>query len=291
MNIAILGAGGHGRVVLDILLQSAGTGEPAPIRPAPPAADGGSQVASRPIAAVSSAGAGGVNSGSAAISAFRASERGASPQNGQAAFSGMHDVIGFLDSNPEIHGRRVDGLPVLGGIEDIPRLRDQSGLEGVIIAIGDNGIRRGYARQVCRMNVELISAIHPSASIAQNAHIGRDTVVAAGVVVCAHCQIGDSVILNTGCIIDHQSMIGEGAHICPGVRIAGRVKVEPGAFVGIGATILPKVTIGYESTVGAGAVVTEDVPDMATVVGVPARQIKRSAADEETAAMLLPARL
>ena len=220
----ILGAGGHGRVVLDILLQGA-----------------------------------------------------------------TYDVTGFLDNNEEVHGRRVDGVPVLGSIEELTAIVAEHGIDGVIIAIGDNGVRRGLSRQVQRLGIELISAVHPTAAIAHNAGLGRNVVVAAGAVVCANCQIGDSVILNTGCIVDHQTMIGEGSHICPGVRIAGRVKVEPGVFVGIGATVVPKVTLGCESIIGAGAVVLHDVQPMATVVGIPARPIKRALASEEFAAMFLPA--
>jgi len=224
-RVLILGAGGHGRVVLDILLQA---------------------------------------------------ER--------------YEVVGFLDSNPDIHGRRVDGFPVLGGVRELPRLRDSLGIGGAIIAIGDNGARRGLARQVEQTGVQLINAVHPTATLARSATLGRNVVVAAGVVVCANCQIGDSVILNTGCIIDHQTMIGEGTHICPGVRIAGRVKVEPGVFVGIGATVIPKVTLGCEAIIGAGALVIEDVLPMATVVGVPARPIRLASASEDVAAMLLPTR-
>jgi len=224
-RVLILGAGGHGRVVLDILLQA-----------------------------------------------------------------GRYDVVGFLDNNPNIHGRRVDGIPVCGGVGDLEALRAELDISGVIIAIGDNGTRQGLARQIDRIGLELISAVHPSAALAHNATIGRNVVIAAGVVVCANCQIGDSVILNTGCIIDHQTMIGEGSHICPGVRIAGRVKVESGVFVGIGATVIPKVTLGCEAIIGAGAVVIEDVLPMATVVGVPARPIKLASASEDVAAMLLPTR-
>jgi sugar O-acyltransferase (sialic acid O-acetyltransferase NeuD family) len=223
-RVLILGAGGHGRVVLDILLQG-----------------------------------------------------------------GRHEVVGFLDNNPDIHGRRIDGIPVIGPVSSLSELADEHDCEGVIIAVGDNGMRRGLARQVESVDLELINAIHPSATLARNATIGRNVVIAAGAVVCAHCQIGDSVILNTGCIVDHQTMIGEGSHICPGVRIAGRVKVEPGTFVGIGATIIPKVTLGCESIIGAGAVVIDDVPALATVVGVPARQVKLAAASEDVAAMLMPA--
>lgn len=222
-RILILGAGGHGRVVLDIILQAR-----------------------------------------------------------------RYDVAGFLDNNPAVHGRCVDGIPVHGGIDDLERIREELRVGGVIIAIGDNGARRGLARRIEQSGAKLVNAVHPSAAVAGNAALGRNVVVAAGVVLCAHCQVGDSVILNTGCIIDHQTMIGEGAHICPGVRVAGRVKVEAGVFVGVGATVVPKVTLGCESIIGAGAVVTEDVPSLATVVGVPARPIKRPAAAEDAAAMLLP---
>lgn len=222
----IIGAGGHGRVVLDILLQHSGC-----------------------------------------------------------------EVVGFLDNNTAIHGRRVDGLPVLGSVADLTRFASQLQIDGIVIAIGDNGVRRGLARQAERQRVPLLNAVHPSATLAHNTTIGRNVVIAAGVVICAHCQIGDSTILNTGCIIDHQTTIGEGCHVCPGVRIAGRVSIEPGAFVGIGATVIPNVSIGCESIVGAGAVVIDDVPPMTTVVGVPAKAVSSAAADADVAAMLLPARI
>lgn len=201
------------------------------------------------------------------------------------------EIVGFLDNNPDIHGRRVDGTPVLGGIDDLSRVAGEQAIDGVVIAIGDNGVRRGFARQIQQAGIELVRAVHPAASIASTATLGRNTVVAAGVVLCANCQVGDSVILNTGCIVDHQSMVGEGVHICPGVRIGARVKIESGAFIGVGATIVPNVTIGCEAVVGAGAVVIESVPPMATVVGVPARTIRLSGASEDDVAMLFPAGL
>ncbi|MGE0482482.1 MAG: acetyltransferase [Phycisphaerae bacterium] len=224
-RVLIIGAGGHGRVVLDILVQSR-----------------------------------------------------------------VHTVVGFVDNNADIHGRRVDGFPVLGAVGDLAGLRRRHDAGAAIVAIGDNGVRRGIARELDVVGVELVNAIHPTAAVAKNATLGRNVVVAAGVVVCAHCQIGDSVILNTGCIIDHQTMIGEGTHICPGVRIAGRVKVESGAFVGVGATVVPRVTLGCEAIIGAGAVVVEDVAPLSTVVGVPARAIRLATASEDEAAMLLPVR-
>ena len=46
-------------------------------------------------------------------------------------------------------------------------------------------------------------------------------------------------------------------------------KIKARATIGSNATILAGVTVGEGALVGAGAVVTRDVPDNATVVGVP----------------------
>lgn len=220
MELVIFGAGGHGRVVLDILQQAK-----------------------------------------------------------------QHKPVGFIDSNLKLRGRRVDGLPVLGDLDALPDLHAR-GIRAAVVAIGDNGVRRAMAEALHENGFEVLSAIHPSAQLAGNASIGRGVVIAAGALVCAHCQIGDYTILNTGCIVDHESMIGTAVHICPGVRLAGHVTVESGAFIGIGATVVQNVRVGFESVVGAGAVVTRDVAPMTTVVGVPARAIKDAPDSDEFAALM-----
>mgnify|MGYP001606815787 FL=1 len=48
-------------------------------------------------------------------------------------------------------------------------------------------------------------------------------------------------------------------------------RVKRGASIGSGAVILCGITIGARAMIGAGAVVTHDVADGDTVVGVPAR--------------------
>ncbi len=186
------------------------------------------------------------------------------------------EVVGFVDSNRKLIGRRIDGIEVLGHPDDLPDIRRKLGADHAIVAIGDNGVRRAFSDRLDLLGFKPINAIHPSANLARNVTLGVNIVIAAGALVSAHCQIGDSVILNTGCIVDHESLIGTATHICPGARLAGRVTVESGAFVGIGATVIQSTRVGYESVVGAGAVVTTDVPPMSTVVGVPAKVIKRA---------------
>jgi acetyltransferase-like isoleucine patch superfamily enzyme len=51
------------------------------------------------------------------------------------------------------------------------------------------------------------------------------------------------------------------------------VVMEDHVWVGTRALILPGVTLGRGSVIAAGSVVTRDVPELAVVAGVPARQV------------------
>ena len=72
----------------------------------------------------------------------------------------------------------------------------------------------------------------------------------------------------------HHNVIEDFTFIGPNACTDGEVWVKEGAFIGLGASVKPGVTIGKFATVGAGSVVIEDVPDYATVFGVPAKIIK-----------------
>lgn len=106
-------------------------------------------------------------------------------------------------------------------------------------------------------------------------------------------HIADRVFMNYGCVLLDvcEIRIGEQTQIGPGVQIyaadhprdaaSRREGVEFGRPVTIGANvwiggqaiILPGVTIGDDAIIGAGSVITRDVPDGATFVGNPARQV------------------
>ncbi|MCR4337150.1 MAG: serine O-acetyltransferase [Candidatus Omnitrophica bacterium] len=84
-----------------------------------------------------------------------------------------------------------------------------------------------------------------------------------------------------GIIIHSDVKIGENCSIGPGVVIGTRGLGKEGAptlgnhvYVGTGAKILGKILIGDNVRIGANAVVLIDVPDNATVTGIPAKIIK-----------------
>jgi UDP-perosamine 4-acetyltransferase len=207
MDVLIIGAGGHGKVVLDIL-RAAGTDRP----------------------------------------------------------------VGFLDADPALNGSTINGLPVLGQINLLPKLRQKA--RGAIVAIGDNRARARVGDIVSQQGWELVNAIHPRATVSATARLGKNVVVAAGAVVATDTELADHVIINTSAVVDHECRIGRAAHICPAAALAGRVTVGEMAFIGLGSRIIQCLTIGANAIIGAGAVVIEDVTELVTVVGVPARMIK-----------------
>ena len=185
---------------------------------------------------------------------------------------GKHRVVGFLDADPARSGANIHGIDVLGQINLLPKLKSKA--RAAIVAIGDNRTRASYAQIIKQQGFELVSAVHPKANVAATARLGASVVIAAGAVVGADAQLEDCVIVNSLAVVEHECAIGPGAHICPAAALAGRVSVGEEAFVGLGSRVIQCLNIGRQSIVGAGAVVIADVPDFATVVGVPARVIK-----------------
>lgn len=189
---------------------------------------------------------------------------------------GEHQAIGFIDSVPALAGTQVAGLPVFGGANQLGRVRQQQKVRHAIVAIGDSRVRMRYARMLQEQGYELVNAIHPTASIAKTAVLGTNLVIAALAAICNEARIGDSCILNTGCVVDHECELDEAVHVCPKAALAGRVRVQEAAWIGIGATVIQCLSIGRHATLGAGAAVIRDVPEFATVVGVPGRVIRIS---------------
>lgn len=112
--------------------------------------------------------------------------------------------------------------------------------------------------------------IHPGATIGKGFFVDHG----AGVVIGETAEIGDN------CVLFHNVTLGgTGKH--QGKR---HPSLGSNVFVGTGATLLGPISIGDNTNVGANAfVVMRDCPPNCTVVGTPAKIIKRAGimVDEE----------
>ena len=108
--------------------------------------------------------------------------------------------------------------------------------------------------------------IHPGAKIGQRFFIDHGM----GVVIGETAEIGDD------CTIYHGVTLG-GTSWDPGKR---HPTLNDGVVIGAGAKVLGPITIGKNSRVGSNAVVVKDVPESASVVGVPGRMVTQSHPEE-----------
>ncbi len=186
------------------------------------------------------------------------------------------EVVGLLDPDPDLWGKDVLGVPILGDDSLLPKLHND-GVCHAFLGLGhvaDSQSRRALYEKLLAQGFEPLSAIHPASVVAESASLKRGVTLMAGALIGPCACLGENVIVNTGAIIEHDCRIEAHAHVAPGARLAGNVRVARGALVGIGATVVQGTSIGEEAVVGAGAVVLKDVPNGVVVAGVPAKIIR-----------------
>lgn len=111
--------------------------------------------------------------------------------------------------------------------------------------------------------------IHPGAKIGKRFFVDHGM----GVVIGEFSEIGDDVTLYHGVTL---------GGVSPSENSADQIGVKrhptlgSNVIVGSGAQVLGPVTVGACARVGANSVVTKDVPERTTVVGIPAQSVQRS---------------
>ena len=102
--------------------------------------------------------------------------------------------------------------------------------------------------------------IHPGATIGKRVFIDH----VMGVVIGETAEVGDDVLIYQGVVLGGTSLEKKKRH----------PTIGSGVVIGSGAKIIGDIKIGDYSKVGAGSVVLKSVPNGATVVGIPGRNVK-----------------
>lgn len=160
-------------------------------------------------------------------------------------------------------GSMVLDVPVLGGRDVLPRLREQ-GIDLAVNAVG--GIGNAPGRQaifdlLAGAGFHFPSVVHPSAVIEPSVTLEDGVQVLALSYISSDSTVGFGTLINAGVIVSHDCHLGRVVNLSPGALLAGGVRIHDLAQIGMGATINLNITIGKAARVGNGATVKADVPD------------------------------
>ena len=114
--------------------------------------------------------------------------------------------------------------------------------------------------------------------------------ILTGIEIHPGAQIGNRFFIDhgEGVVIGETTVIGDDVLIYQQVTLGGTGKehgkrhptLADKVIVGAGAKVLGNIHIGKNARVGAGSVVVNDVPENATIVGIPGRVVLRKFVDE-----------
>jgi len=150
------------------------------------------------------------------------------------------------------------------------------------------------------VKIGIDTIVYPHTIIEKDVEIGKDCKIGpyahirSGTRISKGVEVGNFVELvrtkvGSGCKIKHKTYLGDAVlgkdiNIGAGTITANydgknknKTVIKDNAFIGVGSILIAPVTIGKNAVVGAGSVVTKkhDVGDGETVVGIPARSLKK----------------
>jgi sugar O-acyltransferase (sialic acid O-acetyltransferase NeuD family) len=180
-------------------------------------------------------------------------------------------ILGYIVEKEYINSNSVNEYPILGDPSWFEKNKDV----GCVIAIGDTKTRKRLAISLEERGIIFYNAIHPSVITSDFSKIGKDVIICAGSYVGVNTTIKDHVIINCHSNIGHDAILENYSSIMTNVTISGKDHIEEGAYIGSGATLIEQITVGKWTIVGAGATVMTDAPDNVTVLGMPAKIMRK----------------
>jgi sugar O-acyltransferase (sialic acid O-acetyltransferase NeuD family) len=145
----------------------------------------------------------------------------------------------------------------------------------ILIAIGDSQIRKKIVNEL-PINTEYFTYIDKKAILMDknNIKIGEGSIICAGSILTTNIKIGKFNHINLNTTIGHDAELGDYITTTPGVHISGETKIGNNSYFGCGSVIRNKISICDNVIIGMNGVITKDIKEEGTYIGIPIRKLK-----------------
>lgn len=135
------------------------------------------------------------------------------------------------------------GIPIIGGMECLIRLKDNTPNIELFVAVGDNENREMLFKKIESYNISLPNIIHPGACIESTAELGFGNLVMHGAYVGIKVTIGNGNLIFPCVCLTHHNIVGDYNFFSPNVSIGGYTKIKSRCKFGMNSVVKPHIEI------------------------------------------------
>lgn len=171
-------------------------------------------------------------------------------------FGLRHKILGFVDENYSLEGKKVAGYPVLGQPEEVLNGKKIA----VVIALPSIYEKVGMIKKLSSIkNLEYPNLISMGSWISRDCIFGKGNVILEGSLINFGTMVGNFNFLGEKCAIGHESIIGDFCYLENEVNIGGYSILEGMVTMKKGSGINQGIRVGKESTIEKFAEIKEDL--------------------------------
>lgn len=177
-------------------------------------------------------------------------------------FGLRHKVLGFVDENHNLEGKKIAGLPVLGP----PEMLVHKSKLAVIIALSSIFEKQGVVRLLSsNKQLEYPNLVSMGSWISRDCIFGKGNIILEGSLINFGTMVGSFNFFGEKCSIGHESVIGDYCHLEDEVNIGGYSILEGMVTIQKGAGVHQGIRVGRESVIEKFADIKEDLLPNSTI--------------------------
>ena len=183
-----------------------------------------------------------------------------------------YNILGFLEKNEEMHGKKVGAYEILGGDELIGKFKNN--ISVVINVSAGKIIKHKIIMNLLKLNtnIEFPNIIHPSIDT-KTCIFGQGNVLYDSISLASQITIKDFNIIYPLTCIGHQSIIGSYNLIAANVMIGGRTNIGDNNVFSNSVSLNLGSNVCDDNLIGIGSVVIRDIKESGHYFGYPAKKM------------------